>query len=331
MSKLTLDKSNVEAILGKIKSKHKDEHIIIGDNVVEMERVPTGSIGLDVVTGGGYPLGRFVELYGTESSGKSTCCIHAMVESQKKFPNKWVVYVDFEHSFDKKYAENIGLDMNGVMMLQPDSGEAGFDMLKDILNEIPVSMVVVDSIAAAVPLAETEGDFEDANMGKHARMMGKACRILTPICKKSDTVILFINQIREKIGVIYGDNRVTTGGNAMKFYASIRLELNKKRGDDKNDKGEIQNSIVKVKGVKNKTAPPFRECEFDVLFGKGIDRVSELITWGVYYGVITKGGSWYSYEGTKLGQGEANVKSILNDNIELCEELEKKILEKVNA
>ena len=315
----------LEKALAEIKANFKDESVLIGNEIPNVERIPTGSIGLDYVTGGGYPVGRFIEIYSPESGGKTTVCIHAMVEAQKKYKDKRVLFVDFEHSFDRYYAQALGLDLDNLVFVQPNSGENGFNMIETIVKSGQISLVIVDSIAAATPQSEIEGDVGDSNVGKHARMMSQICRKLTAVCNNMNTTMIFINQLREKIGIMYGDSTTTTGGNAMKFYASVRLKFTKKKGSGTDDDGNLNNIIVKAKAEKNKVAPPFRECEYDILFGKGIDKASEVLHYAVELGLVKRGGSWFSYGDTKLGQGAETVKGLLRDNPELMEEIETNI------
>lgn len=316
---------NLSKALDNIMKKYGKGSVLTGNEKVEIERIPTGSLGLDNITGGGYPLGRFIEIYAPESSGKTTICIHAMIEAQKKYPNKRVAIIDAEHAFDRDYAESVGLNMNEVLISQPSCGEEGLDIANDLIESGEISLVVIDSIAALTPKKEIEGNVGDSVLGLHARLMSQSCRILTSKANNTNTVVLWTNQLREKIGVIFGPNEVTTGGNAMKFYASIRIDLRKKQGSDLDENGDILNSKVTAKTVKNKTYPPFRKCEFDILFGEGIDKVSELLYYGEKSGIIKKAGSWYSYDGVKLGQGAQSVKSLMRDNPEMMDEIENKI------
>lgn len=295
---------------------------VMGDTVVKTERRKTGSIGLDIITGGGYGRGRMVEVYAPESSGKTTLAIHAMVESQKV--GGTVVVVDVEHAFDRSYAEALGVDMSRVIFSQPDSGEQALEIAETLIKTGKVDICVIDSIAALVPQSEIDGDMGDSKMGLHARLMSQACRKLTPIIGNSKTTVFWTNQIREKIGVMFGNPETTPGGNAMKFYASIRLDMRRKQGA-KDGEGNILSNTVTVKTVKNKLAPPFQVCQFDIRFGEGIDKIGELVDWGEAAGFVEKSGSWYSYKGTKLGQGKEKVRELLQDNPELAEELEANI------
>lgn len=296
---------------------------IMGDTVIKTERVRTGSLGLDIISGGGYGKGRMVEVYAPESSGKTTLAIHAMVECQKA--GGTVAVIDVEHSFDRVYAENLGLVMSKVIFSQPDSGEQALEIADTLISSGKISFMLIDSIAALVPQSELEGEMGDSKMGLHARLMSQACRKLTGTVSKTGTVLFWTNQIREKIGVMFGSPETTPGGNAMKFYASMRLDMRKSKGKDDKDTGERLTSHVKVKTVKNKLAPPFKECEFDIIFGKGIDYNGEIIEWAVHLELIKKSGSWYSYGETKLGQGLDGTRKLLEDNPELAEELDNKI------
>lgn len=311
--------------LENIFKKHGKESVVQGDEPVECNRIPTGSLGLDIITGGGYPEGRHIEIMAPESSGKTTVAIHGMIQAQKKYPDKRVAMIDAEHAFDRDYAENLGLKMDEVLIVQPDNGEQGLEIADELIESGEISFMVIDSIAALTPKAEIEGEMGDSKMGLHARLMSQACRKLTAKCNKTGTVIFWTNQLREKIGVMFGNPETTTGGNAMKFYASIRIDLRKKQGTDLDADGEIRNSKVTAKTIKNKTAPPFRKCEFDILFGEGIDFASELLFYGEKAGIVAKAGSWYSYDGTKLGQGAQAVKQLMRDNPEMMEEIENKI------
>lgn len=316
---------NLEKAISNILKKHGAGSVMQDGDRVEEERISTGSLGLDIITGGGYPLGRFVEVYAPESSGKTTVAIHGMIEAQKKFPDKKVAIIDAEHAFDREYAEDLGLKVDEMLIVQPDNGEQGLDIASDLIDSGEISMIVIDSIAALTPKKEIDGEIGDSVIGLQARMMSQACRVLTVKASRTKTVVYWTNQLREKIGIMFGNPETTPGGNAMKFYASIRIDLRKKQGKDLDDNGEIQNSLVTAKTVKNKTFPPFRKCEFDILFGQGIDLSSEILSYGEKCGVIQRGGSWFSYGETRLGQGAASVKALLRDNPELMEELIEKI------
>lgn len=297
---------------------------ILGDQVIKTERQSTGSLGADIITGGGYGKGRIVEIYGPESSGKTTLCIHSMIQAQKDHPAKKVAMVDVEQAFDRFYAENLGLDMSRVIFAQPDNGEQALEIAEGLIKSGSISLCVVDSIAALTPKAEIEGEMGDNKMGLHARLMSQAFRKLTPIVNNTKTVLLFTNQLRDKIGVMFGSPETTPGGNAAKFYASIRIDIRKSKGDVGPD-GNVINSKVKIKTVKNKLAPPFQVAEFDIVFGEGIDKASEILNYGVSLDIIKKAGSWFSYGENKLGQGSQGVKELLRDNPELSEEIEQRI------
>lgn len=308
--------------LASIDKKYGKGSTIMGDTVIKTDRMKTGSLGLDIITGGGYGKGRMIEVYAPESSGKTTIAIHAMVEAQKE--GGTVAVIDVEHAFDRVYAEKLGLDMSKVIFSQPDSGEQALEIAETLIATGKISFVLVDSIAALTPQAELDGEMGDSKMGLHARLMSQACRKLTGVVSRTKTVMFFTNQIREKIGVMFGSPETTPGGNAMKFYASIRLDMRKSAGDKDGD-GNVINSKVKVKTVKNKLAPPFQTTEFHIIFGEGIDRMGEIIEYGTLIEVFKKSGSWYSYGDTKLGQGKDAVRELLKDNPELCDEVENKI------
>lgn len=312
-------KDSLTLALEQLDKKYGKGSTVMGDTVIKVERRKTGSLGLDIISGGGYGRGRMVEVYAPESSGKTTLAIHAMVESQKI--GGTVVIIDVEHAFDRSYAEALGLDMSKVIFAQPSSGEEALEIADTLISTGRIDFCLIDSVAALTPQSELDGDMGDSKMGLHARLMSQACRKLTATISKTKTVVFWTNQLREKIGVMFGNPETTTGGNALKFYASIRIDMRKKQGDKDSD-GQIINSKVTVKTVKNKLAPPFRVAEFNILFGKGIDKIGELIDWGVTANLIDKSGSWYSYQGTKLGQGENKVRELLEDNPELAEELE---------
>ena len=303
--------------------------VIVGDTVIQTERQSTGSLGVDIITGGGWGRGRMVEIFGPESSGKTTLCIHTMIQAQRDNPNKRVAFIDAEHAFDRNYAEHLGLDMSQVIISQPDSGEQALEIAEALIASGKISVCVIDSVAALTPKAEIEGEMGDSKMGLHARLMSQACRKLTGVVSKTNTVLLWTNQIRMKIGVMFGSPETVPGGEALKFYASTRIDIRKSAGD-KDDAGNVINSHVKVKTIKNKLAPPFQLTTFDIVFGEGIDRSSEILAIGENLGIIEKKGSWFNYGETKLGQGGGNVKQLLKDNPELSEEIEVKIREHFN-
>ena len=297
----------------------------LGDDKVEdIPVIPSGSVGLNVALGvGGYPRGRVVEIYGPESSGKTTLAIHAMAEVQKQ--GGIAAIIDAEHAFDRFYAEKLGVNTNDLLIAQPDCGEQALDIADELIRSAAVDLVVIDSVAALTPKAEIEGDMGDNKVGLHARLMSQALRKLTATINKTNTTCIFINQLREKIGVMFGNPETTTGGNALKFYASVRLDIRKASAIKEGD--EIIGNQVRVKVIKNKVAPPFKKAEFDLMFNEGISRVGELVDMGVEYGILTKSGSWYSYDGNKLAQGRDAAKNVLRDNPDLAEEIENKIME----
>ncbi|MEN9348604.1 MAG: recombinase RecA [Flavobacteriales bacterium] len=301
----------------------------LGDDAIEkMEVIPSGSIGLDLALGiGGYPKGRIVEIYGPESSGKTTLAIHAIAQSQKQ--GGICAIIDAEHAFDKFYAENLGVDTENLLIAQPDNGEQALEIADNLIRSGAIDLIVIDSVAALTPRSEIEGEMGDSNVGVQARLMSKALRKLTGSISKTNCCCIFINQLREKIGVMFGNPETTTGGNALKFYASVRLDI--RRSQQIKDGENAIGNHAKVKVVKNKVAPPFRHAEFDIIFGQGISRTGELIDLGVDMNVIKKSGSWFSYGETKLGQGRDAVKVLLEDNPELMSEIEAKVLECVEA
>ena len=297
----------------------------LGDDKVEdIPVIPSGSVGLNIALGvGGYPRGRIVEIYGPESSGKTTLAIHAMAEVQKQ--GGIAAIIDAEHAFDRFYAEKLGVNTNDLLIAQPDCGEQALDIADELIRSAAVDLVVIDSVAALTPKAEIEGDMGDNKVGLHARLMSQALRKLTATINKTNTTCIFINQLREKIGVMFGNPETTTGGNALKFYASVRLDIRKASAIKDGD--EIIGNQVRVKVIKNKVAPPFKKAEFDLMFNEGISRVGEIVDMGVEKGILTKSGSWYSYEGNKLAQGRDAAKNVLRDNPDLAEEIENKIME----
>ena len=314
----------LQAALAKIeKDFGKGSIMRMGDEqVVKVDVVPTGSIGLDVALGvGGYPKGRIIEIYGPESSGKTTLAIHAIAEAQKN--GGTAAFIDAEHAFDRFYAEKLGVDISNLFISQPDNREQALEIAEQLIRSSAIDIIVIDSVAALTPKKEIEGDMGDSAVGLQARLMSQALRKLTSTIAKTNTTCIFINQLREKIGVMFGNPETTTGGNALKFYSSVRIDVRKstpiKDGDD------VIGSLTKVKVVKNKVAPPFRRCEFEILFGEGISKLGEIVDLGVEYGIIKKSGSWFSYGESKLAQGRDGVKALLKDNPELCEELEAKI------
>ena len=316
----------LQAAMDRIEKNYGKGAIMkLGDeNVQEIEVIPTGSIGLDVALGvGGYPRGRIIEIFGPESSGKTTLAIHAIAESQKN--GGIAAIIDAEHAFDRFYAQKLGVDVNSLLIAQPDNGEQALEIADQLISSAAVDLVIIDSVAALTPKAEIEGDMGDNKVGLQARLMSQALRKLTATISKTNTTCIFINQLREKIGVMFGNPETTTGGNALKFYASVRIDIRK--STPVKDGEEILGHLTKVKIVKNKVAPPFRKAEFDIMFGEGISKIGEIIDLGVEHGIIKKSGSWFSYGETKLAQGRDAVKQLLADNPELAEELEEKIVE----
>ena len=294
------------------------------DKIEDVAVIPTGSVGLNVALGvGGYPRGRVIEIYGPESSGKTTLAIHAMAETQKQ--GGIAAIIDAEHAFDRFYAEKLGVDTDNLLIAQPDSGEQALDIADELIRSAAVDLIVIDSVAALTPKAEIEGDMGDNKVGLQARLMSQALRKLTATINKTQTTCIFINQLREKIGVMFGNPETTPGGNALKFYASVRLDI-RKIGQIKDGDNVVGNQ-VRVKVVKNKVAPPFRKAEFDLMFNEGISKVGELIDLGTENGIITKSGSFYSYEGNKLAQGRDAAKNVLRDNPDLADEIEAKVFE----
>ncbi|MBR6197031.1 MAG: recombinase RecA [Bacteroidaceae bacterium] len=296
----------------------------LGDDKIEkVEVIPTGSLGLNAALGvGGYPKGRIIEIYGPESSGKTTLAIHAIAECQKA--GGIAAFIDAEHAFDRFYAKNLGVDVDNLLISQPDCGEQALEIADQLIRSSAIDIIVIDSVAALTPKAEIEGDMGDNKVGLHARLMSQALRKLTGTINKTNTTCIFINQLREKIGVMFGNPETTTGGNALKFYASVRIDVRKSSAIKNGD--EIIGNQTKVKVVKNKVAPPFKKCEFDIMFGTGISHTGEIIDLGVATNIIKKSGSWFSYDGNKLAQGRDATKALLEDNPELCEEIDKKIM-----
>jgi len=314
--KLTLEKLE--------KAYGKGTVMKMGDLVdATVEAISSGSLGLDIALGvGGYPKGRVVEVYGPEASGKTTLTLHAIAECQKK--GGTAVFIDAEHAFDRFYAKNLGVDVENLIISQPDNGEQALEITDNLIRSGAVDMVIIDSVAALTPKSEIEGEMGDSKMGLHARLMSQALRKLTSSISKTNCTVFFINQLRDKIGVMFGSPETTTGGNALKFYASIRVDI-RRSTQIKNSDGGVIGNRTRVKIVKNKVAPPFRLAEFDIMYGKGISKVGEIVDLAVNSEIINKSGSWFSYEGTKLGQGREAVKAILSDNPELMEKLEKQI------
>ena len=319
---LTLDKLD--------KTYGKGAVMKMGDQaIVEIESISSGSIGLDIALGvGGYPRGRVIEIYGPESSGKTTLTLHAIAECQKA--GGIAAFIDAEHAFDRFYAENLGIDVGELIISQPDHGEQALEIADNLIRSGAIDIVVIDSVAALTPKSEIEGEMGDSKMGLHARLMSQALRKLTASISKTNCTVFFINQLREKIGVMFGNPETTTGGNALKFYASVRLDI-RRSTQIKNIESEVLGNKTRVKVVKNKVAPPFRTTEFDIIYGEGISKIGEIIDLGVSYEIIKKSGSWFSYGDTKIGQGRDSVKTLLIDNPELMEELEQKIMDTLKA
>ena len=320
----------LQAAMAKIeKDFGKGSIMKLGEEKIDnIKVIPTGSIGLDYALGvGGYPRGRIVEIYGPESSGKTTLAIHAIAEAQKQ--GGIAAFIDAEHAFDRFYAANLGVNVDELLISQPDNGEQALDIADQLIRSAAVDIIVIDSVAALTPKAEIEGDMGDNKVGLQARLMSQALRKLTSTISKTNTTCIFINQLREKIGVMFGNPETTTGGNALKFYASVRLDIRK--SSPIKDGDEVVGNEVKVKVVKNKVAPPFRRAEFEVMYGEGISRVGEVVDLGVNFGILEKSGSWYSYGGSKLGQGKEATKAVLRDNPELQEEVTAKIYEAMKA
>jgi recombination protein RecA len=290
--------------------------------VVEVEVIPSGSLGVDIALGiGGYPRGRVIEIYGPESSGKTTLTLHAIAEAQKL--GGIAAFIDAEHAFDRGYAEKLGVNTEELIISQPDNGEQALEIADNLIRSGAIDLVVIDSVAALTPKAEIEGEMGESKVGLHARLMSQALRKLTGTISKTNCTLFFINQLREKIGVMFGNPETTTGGNALKFYASVRIDI--RRSTQIKDGEEVVGNRIRVKVVKNKVAPPFRSAEFDIYYGEGISKAGELIDLGVLHGIINKSGSWFSYGDTKLGQGRDAVRQLLKDNQELADELEVKI------
>ena len=318
----------LQAAMSKIEKDYGKGSIMkLGDdNIEKVDVIPTGSIGLNAALGvGGYPKGRIIEIYGPESSGKTTLAIHAIAEAQKQ--GGIAAFIDAEHAFDRFYAAKLGVDVNSLLISQPDNGEQALEIADQLIRSSAVDIIVIDSVAALTPKKEIEGEMGDNVVGLQARLMSQALRKMTSTISKTSTTCIFINQLREKIGVMFGNPETTTGGNALKFYASVRLDIRRvspiKEGD------QVIGNQVRVKVVKNKVAPPFRKAEFEITFGEGISKVGEILDLGVQYNIIQKSGSWFSYDGQKLGQGRDAVKQLMKDNPELCEELEAKVVETI--
>ena len=313
--KLTMDKLD--------KTYGKGAVMRMGDAPIEeIESISSGSLGLDIALGiGGYPKGRVVEVYGPESSGKTTLTLHAIAETQKA--GGIAAFIDAEHAFDRFYAEKLGINTEDLIISQPDNGEQALEIADNLIRSGAIDMLVIDSVAALTPRSEIEGEMGDSKMGLHARLMSQALRKLTATISRTNCICIFINQLREKIGVMFGNPEVTTGGNALKFYATVRIDI--RRSSQIKDGDRVAGNRTRVKVVKNKVAPPFRLAEFDIMYGEGISKVGEILDMGVDFNIVQKSGSWYSYDGTKLGQGRDGVKQLLKDNPEVSEAIEKQI------
>ena len=325
MSSIDDKKKALALVLEKMdKTYGKGTVMKMGDNAVEeVEVIPSGSLGLDIALGvGGYPKGRVIEIYGPESSGKTTLTMHAIAESQKA--GGIAAFIDAEHAFDAVYAKKLGIDVENLIISQPDNGEQALEIADNLIRSGAIDIVVIDSVAALTPKAEIEGEMSDSKMGLHARLMSQALRKLTATISRTKCTVIFIKQLREKIGVVFGNPETTTGGNALKFYASVRIDIRRSGSPIKVGEDAVGNR-VKVKIVKNKVAPPFKNTEFDIMYGEGISKVGEILDLGVEFDIVKKSGSWFSYGDTKLGQGRDAVKELLKDNPELLEELSEKI------
>ena len=291
--------------------------------VIDVDVISSGSLGLDLALGvGGYPKGRVVEIYGPESSGKTTLTLHAIAETQKA--GGIAAFIDAEHAFDRFYAQNLGVDIDNLIISQPDNGEQALEIADNLVRSGAIDMIVIDSVAALTPKSEIEGEMGDSKMGLHARLMSQALRKLTGSISKTNCTMIFINQLREKIGVMFGNPETTTGGNALKFYATVRLDI-RRSTQIKDSDGTVRGNKTRVKVVKNKVAPPFKLAEFDIMYGEGVSKVGEVLDLAVEFDIIKKSGSWFSYDETKLGQGRDAVKQMINDNPDLMDELEEKI------
>ena len=293
--------------------------------IIDVEAISTGSIGIDLALGvGGLPKGRVVEIFGPESSGKTTLTLHAIAEAQKR--GGIAAFIDAEHAFDRFYAKKLGVDIDNLLISQPDCGEQALEIADNLIRSAAIDILVIDSVAALTPKSEIEGEMGESKLGLQARLMSQALRKMTATISKSGCICVFINQLREKIGVMFGNPETTTGGNALKFYSSVRIDI--RRSTQIKDGDQTIGNRTRVKIVKNKVAPPFRNAQFDIMYGEGISKTGEMIDLGVEYGIINKSGSWFSYNGTKLGQGRESVRNLLKDNPELCGELEKQIKSK---
>lgn len=336
-----MDKSKaIQAALSQIKKEFGEDAIMklgVNDKNANIKTLSTGSLSLDIAVGSGYPRGRIIEIFGPESSGKTTLTLHAIAECQKQ--GGTCAFIDAEHALDPVYARKIGVNTDELILSQPDNGEQALEIADTLVRSGAIDMIIVDSVAALVPKAEIEGDMGDSHMGLQARLMSQALRKLTASISKSNAILIFINQIRMKIGVMFGNPETTTGGNALKFYASVRLDI--RRVGAIKDKDDVIGNQTRVKVVKNKVAPPFKVVDFDILYGEGISKIGEIIDLGVKAEIVDKSGSWFAYNGDRIGQGRENVKKYLRDNPKICDEIEQKIrdahneinrkLEEINA
>lgn len=318
-------KKALEAALGHIEKQYgKGSVMKLGESSANMqvETVPTGSLSLDIALGvGGVPKGRIIEIYGPESSGKTTVALHMVAEVQKR--GGIAGFIDAEHALDPVYAKNIGVDIDNLYISQPDNGEQALEITETMVRSGAVDIVIVDSVAALVPKAEIEGDMGDSHVGLQARLMSQALRKLTSVVSKTNCIVIFINQLREKIGVMFGNPETTTGGRALKFYASVRLDV--RRTEALKQGGEVIGNHTKVKVVKNKIAPPFKEAEFDIMFGQGISTIGDILDLAANCGIVNKSGAWYAYNDAKIGQGRENAKQYLKENHQICDEIERKV------
>ena len=331
MAEVNQEKLKVlKAVMDKIEKDFGKGSIMrmSSEQVTDVPVIPSGSITLDVALGvGGYPKGRIIEIYGPESSGKTTLAIHAIAEAQKQ--GGIAAFIDAEHAFDSYYAQKLGVDVDNLLISQPDNGEQALEIADSLIRSSAIDIIVIDSVAALTPKAEIEGEMGDSKMGLQARLMSQALRKLTASIAKTKTVCIFINQLRDKIGVVYGNPETTTGGNALKFYSSVRIDI--RRTSVIKDGEEQLGTRARVKVVKNKVAPPFKKAEFDIMFGEGISKLGEIIDLAVDYGIVKKAGSWFSYGDTKIGQGRDAVKEFLTTNTEICDEVEAKVREAMMA
>ena len=321
-----MKKEALQAALGQIEKQFgKGSVMKLGDNSqLSVESIPTGSLSLDIALGvGGVPRGRIIEIYGPESSGKTTVALHMVAEAQKR--GGIAGFIDAEHALDPVYAKNIGVDIDELYISQPDSGEQALEITETMVRSGAMDIIIVDSVAALVPKSEIEGEMGDSHVGLQARMMSQACRKLTAAISKTNCIVVFINQLRDKVGVFYGSSETTTGGRALKFYSSVRLDV--RRTETLKQGGEAVGNRVKVKVVKNKVAPPFKEAEFDIMYGKGISRVGDIIDLAVTKGIVQKSGAWFAYNGEKIGQGRENAKTFIENNPEIMDEIEQKVRE----